>query len=119
MELGDESVLCLWAAYSVGGDTPTISPWPPGRSRARRTPDPAEQSSSWLRRWSCAQRLRSPPGGAGPEAAVAAGAGVLWVVGHYLLSASTRRSMSSSMLPVLGRSRLASRSLSSALGRPS
>src|SRR5512142_1571383 len=33
----------------------------------------------------------------------------------YLLSASTRRSMSSSTLPVLGRSRLSRRSLSSAL----
>ena len=37
-----------------------------------------------LRRWSCAQRLRPPPGEAGPEAAVAAGAGVLWVVGALL-----------------------------------
>ena len=37
----------------------------------------------------------------------------------YLPSASTRRSMSSSTLPVFGRSRLSSRSLSSALVRPS
>ena len=37
----------------------------------------------------------------------------------YLLSASTRRSTSSSTLPVLGRLRWSSRSLSSALVRPS
>jgi hypothetical protein len=37
----------------------------------------------------------------------------------YLLSASTRRSTSSSTLPVLGRWRWSSRSLSSALVRPS
>ena len=61
----------------------------------------------------------APPGRAGWGASVAAGAGILGVVGHYSLSASTRRSMSSSMLPVLGSSRLASMSLSSALGRPS
>lgn len=53
------------------------------------------------------------------EAAVAAGSCILRLVVHYLLSASTRRSMSSSLLPFLGRSRLASRWLSSALVRPS
>jgi len=37
----------------------------------------------------------------------------------YLLSASTRRSTSSSTFPVLGRWRWSSRSLSSALVRPS
>jgi hypothetical protein len=40
-------------------------------------------------------------------------------LGYYLLSASTRRSISSSTLPVLGSPRLASWSLSSALVRPS
>jgi hypothetical protein len=39
--------------------------------------------------------------------------------GDYLLSASTRRSTSSSTVPVLGRLRLSSWSLSSALVRPS
>jgi hypothetical protein len=37
-----------------------------------------------------------------PGAATTVGAGILGVWGHYLLSASTRRSISSSTLPVLG-----------------
>ena len=49
----------------------------------------------------------------------AVGAGIVRVRRHYLLSASTRRSISASTLPVFGSSRLASWSLSSALVRPS
>jgi hypothetical protein len=43
--------------------------------------------------------------------------GILRVVRDYLLSASARRSLSSSTLPVPGRLRLANRSLSSCLGQ--
>ena len=67
----------------------------------------------------CRQRDSTTPV---PEAASAPGTGVLGVgrgQAYYLLSASTRRSMSSSTLPDLGSCRLASWSLSSALVRPS
>lgn len=46
----------------------------------------------------------APPGQSRPGAATTVGAGFLGVWGHYLLSASTRRSISSSTLPVLGSS---------------
>jgi hypothetical protein len=67
----------------------------------------------------CRQRDSTTPV---PEAASAPGTGVLGVgrgQACYLLSASTRRSMSSSTLPDLGSCRLASWSLSSALVKPS
>jgi hypothetical protein len=77
-------------------------------------------ASSWALETVMRAAPAVPPGGAGPEQQLlrCRHPRVGWW-GHYLLSASTRRSMSSWMLPVLGRSRLASRSLSWALDRPS
>jgi len=78
---------------------------------------PAAGGRGWW--WAAARRGGENANDAGPAATGLPEPASVKSVGGYSLSALTSRSMRSSMLPVLGRSRLASRSLSSALGRPS
>jgi len=103
-------------AFHLGTERLSMQPWTEA--------DAGELSALWSERDSgtpgAAPGRERRNAGAWPR--LQPGAGVLDPVGRgscYLLSASTRRSTSSSTLPVLGRLRRSSRSLSSALVLPS